>query len=134
MSARWGGENPDPFPDLTGYKGTPIILLSDSGSKLTVVNFSVIREATGQSEPFRTITKSNDLNKRFQDNEYAAVPIKALEYNETYRVTYSGTLNGAPIGKTFTFKTMVKPRTIITCRNPYTGEVYKCYEDTMERV
>lgn len=131
----WVAETPNPFPDIaSSIKGAPVALLADPGSTLIVNNFSIIRVSTGQSESYRTLTVDNDVNKRLGSNEFVAVPIAALAYDEAYQVSYSGTLNGSAISKTFTFKTMPKPRSIVTCRNPQTGEIYQCYEDTMERV
>lgn len=134
VDASWTGEVPEPFPDLVGPRGTSVMLAADLGSTLTIANFSMVREATGQSEPLRTLTKDNDRNKILKANEFAAVPIAALAHGETYRVSYSGTLDGVAIHKAFTFKTMPKPRSILTCRNPHTGETYPCYADNLERV
>jgi hypothetical protein len=120
----WSGEEPDPFPDLGGTKGTPVLLRADPGSTLEITNLAIVRAATGESQPFRTITSKNDANNRFHSNEYAAVPIARLEVNETYTVTYQGTLDGKPVGKTFSFKTSIMSG--VKCKNPTTGEIYQC--------
>lgn len=108
VSASWFAEVPNPFPDLTGYKGTSIILMSDAGTTLTITNLSIIRESTGEVLSYRTLTKENDKNGYLTSNQYVAVPIAALNVGENYKVSYNGTLDGKPVFKTFTFKPSIQ--------------------------
>ncbi|HHV69351.1 MAG TPA: CAP domain-containing protein, partial [Ochrobactrum intermedium] len=97
VAAQWGGEVPNPFPDLQPVRGTTVLLKSDRGSTLTISSFSITRVLTGTSLSFRSLTKQNDINGAMQANEFAATPIDPLAVGETYSVSYQGTLDGKAV-------------------------------------
>ncbi|WP_194945658.1 hypothetical protein [Limnohabitans sp. DM1] len=92
----FGGESPDPFPDvdrlLTPY-GQPVYLMSSNGTTLTLASWQITQRG-GASVPVTVLTKENDPHKRLTANQVFVVPTQRLANNSTYDVVLSGTNSG----------------------------------------
>lgn len=105
-------ELPNPFPDLslqnadyptkTGY---PVSLSTVKGSKLEVINFTVME--AGATEPLsaRLLTSLNDPNKLLEPHVAFLVPNAPYKSATTYKVTFSGRVNNVLLNKTWSFTT-----------------------------
>ena len=101
-------ESPNPFPDIVDPNvvyGTPVYFKADAGSVLTVASATITKVADGTVLGTRVVTKSNDPAGHVGVNEAFMVPTTALAAGSSYAVTMTGTIDGAPIARTFTFAT-----------------------------
>lgn len=94
-------EAPDPVP-AQNEVGYPISVHADITSTLTVQRFSV-RPRDGNDLTVRLLTLSTDGNTK--KYEAAIVPLTVLRANTVYEVTFSGTLDGAAVNRSWSFTT-----------------------------
>lgn len=96
------GETPTP-PNTTGAWGTPITLMGNTSDVLVLQNASI----TGPSGAVavQILNASTDPNKLIQSYEAVAYPVAALQPTTQYSVNLSGTVNGTPFSRSFTFTT-----------------------------
>ncbi|TFW31137.1 CAP domain-containing protein [Massilia horti] len=94
-------ETPDPVPDRNEV-GYPISVHTNLDSKLTVQIFSV-RPHGGGDLAVRLLAKAGDP----ETPDYAAsiIPLSPLASGTTYDVSFSGTVNGAPVSRNWSFTT-----------------------------
>jgi hypothetical protein len=100
-------EEPNPFPDVADDSvlyGPPIYFKVDAGSTLEVMQ-ARLATADGRDVPVRSLAPSNDPARILRANEFFIVPTNALASATSYTVTSSGSVNGTPFTKTFTFTT-----------------------------
>lgn len=103
------GETPNPVPgrDLnTSPIGTPVFVQARDGQTLNITASAMTKVSTGAQVAMRMPTVStNDPNRLLAKNTGYVAPDAALEANTQYRVTVTGTNNGSPFTRTFTFTT-----------------------------
>lgn len=99
------GETPNPAPDVAQV-GYPISLAVRDGSTVSVTTFTVTA-ADGSVVPTRTLTKASNANTMLylQTSVAFALPTVLLKAGTTYTVSFVGTVDGAPLVKTWTFTT-----------------------------
>ena len=97
-------ESPNPFADVTSSSvvyGTPVYLKVDASSVLAVTSSTITRVADGSLLTVRQVAHSTD--PLIGANEFFVVPTAALTPGAAYSVSVTGTVDGAPFTKTFTF-------------------------------
>lgn len=104
------GESPWPFPEIKVEQGCtlvgyPISFIAEASQDLLVTSFTVV-EGT-QTTPMSAwlLTKSNDPNLYLQKNEAYLTAKGALKPNTQYSVSFSGSINGKPVEKKWSFTT-----------------------------
>jgi hypothetical protein len=104
-------EDPNPVPGRnlgTTPLGQPIIVMARLGQTLSLTAASMQRVSDGQAVVMRSpVTGAADPNGRLANDPQIGyvLPDAPLQPNTSYRVTISGTNNGAAFQKTFTFTT-----------------------------
>lgn len=107
-------EVPNPYPELTTFdavqSGTsyPINVVTKSNTTLTVSTFTITEQGQTDPLPMRLFTKDSDPNKLLQSNISFVVGRTPFKPNTNYTARFVGTLDGAPISKTWTFTTASK--------------------------
>lgn len=106
------GEDPNPVPgrDLVANPlGQPIMVMVRHGQSLAITSVSMTKVSTNASVTLRAVVNhSNDPNNFFQSvGQHVAyvIPDGPLEATTAYFVTLSGTNNGTPFSRQFTFST-----------------------------
>lgn len=104
------GESPNPVPgrDLSAQPvGHPLIIKVRDGQVLAVQSVQLVNAATQASVALRpVVTQANDANKQIVTPSVAFVlPESPLAPSTTYRATVSGTNNGVPFSRSFSFTT-----------------------------
>jgi uncharacterized protein YkwD len=95
-------EIPDPVPDQNEV-GYPISVHADATSRLTVQSFTV-RPRGGSPLPVRLLSQATDPETT-SESVAAIVPYEVLAAKTTYDVTFAGTLDDAPINRSWSFTT-----------------------------
>jgi uncharacterized protein YkwD len=95
-------EEPDPVPDVD-YVGYPISIHANLTETVSVQSFTV-RPRGGAELARRLLVKGQDANTTMS-SVAAIVPIAPLAANTTYDVSFSGTVGGAAVSKTWSFTT-----------------------------
>ena len=88
--------------------GTTIMVIGEVGKTLALQSVTLTRVLTGEKVPMYSIrTRANDPMAVYYRNDWTgyAMPDKALEPNERYRVQVTGTSGGAPFSRSFTYTT-----------------------------
>lgn len=95
-------EMPDPAPDQneTGY---PISVHADIDSNLTVLAFTVRPHGAASNLPVRLLSGANDAET--PRSAAAILPLSALAANTVYDVTFSGTVGGVAVTRSWSFTT-----------------------------
>ena len=103
-------ESPNPAPDLgTAVIGTPIYVNGPEGQTLVLATATVTATAGGAVVPTRLLTRDNDpVFARLgvygiRLNEAFVLPTAALTKGASYTVTVTGSSNGVPFSRVFTF-------------------------------
>lgn len=106
-----GLEDPNPVPGRnlsTRPLGPAITIMARVGNTLSLTGASMQRVSDGQSVTMRApVTGNADPNGQLAYDPHIGyvLPDAPLEANTTYRVTLSGTNNGSPFQRMFTFTT-----------------------------
>ena len=95
-------EAPDPVPNLNEV-GYPVSVHADIDVNVVVQSFTM-RPRNGSDLETRLIKAGENTNAR-NSPAAAIVPLAVLTSNTIYDVTFSGTLNGIPTTKTWSFTT-----------------------------
>jgi uncharacterized protein YkwD len=95
-------EEPDPVPDADNV-GYPISIHANLTETVAVQSFTV-RPRGGAELARRLLVKGQDANTTMS-SVAAIVPIAPLAANTTYDVSFSGTVGGAAVSKTWSFTT-----------------------------
>ncbi|MBC3883618.1 CAP domain-containing protein [Undibacterium griseum] len=100
-------ETPSPFgiayTDYATKTSSPVAFYSASGTALIVSSFTVSQGAnllTG-----RVLTSSNDTNGLTRKNAASWLGIAPFQPNTTYTASFTGTVNGVAVSRTWTFTT-----------------------------
>ncbi|WP_227428893.1 CAP domain-containing protein [Psychrobacter sp. I-STPA6b] len=103
-------ESPNPFGDKRDLEKEPIgqpIYILGNGS-IRVSNYKMV-DAANQPLSLLKLTSTNDPQKILKDNQVFLIPLKPLQPDQMYTVTYDVSVNGAKAThKVVTFKTMPK--------------------------
>ena len=95
-------EEPDPVPDINEV-GYPISVHANLTETIAVQNFTV-RPRGGADLKTRLLVKGQDANTTMA-SVAAIVPLAPLAARTTYDVSFSGTVGGAAVSKTWSFTT-----------------------------
>jgi uncharacterized protein YkwD len=103
-------ELPNPYPDLSANdfatkSSFPVNVVSEESTTLKVNSFTITE--AGQSGPLdaRLLTSDTDPNKLLAKNTAYLVGKAAFKPKTTYKVSFSGTVNGAAVSKDWSFTT-----------------------------
>jgi hypothetical protein len=100
-------EEPDPVPDVNEV-GYPISVHANINLPLVIQAFTVRARGAGSDLPVYTVNNevnSSDAGQRHLLTAAAIIPRTPLATGTTYDVSFSGTLNGAAISKSWSFTT-----------------------------
>jgi uncharacterized protein YkwD len=95
-------ETPDPVPEANNV-GYPISVHANLTSTLLVQSFTV-KPRGGQALPVRLLTRAGDGNT--PPSGAAIIPLSPMAGATTYDVQFTGTLDGAPVSRAWSFKTL----------------------------
>jgi uncharacterized protein YkwD len=95
-------EEPDPVPDINEV-GYPVSVHANLTETITVQSFTV-RPRGGSNLTTRLLLKGQDPNT-VMTSVAAIVPLAPLAAATTYDVSFSGTVGGAAVSKTWSFST-----------------------------
>jgi uncharacterized protein YkwD len=95
-------EEPDPVPDINDV-GYPISVHANLTETVVVQSFTV-RPRGGANLSTRLLVKGQDPNTTMS-SVAAIVPLAPLAAGTTYDVSFTGTVGGAAVGKTWSFTT-----------------------------
>lgn len=95
----------------TNPTGSTLTVIGEVGKTLTLKSLTLTRVLTGEPVAMYSVrTRANDPMSVYYRNDWTgyAMPDKALEPNERYRVQVSGSSGGVPFSRSFTFTTGVR--------------------------
>ena len=95
-------ESPDPVPDRNEV-GYPISVHANIDRTIIVTTFSV-RPRGGAEMAVRLLTNANDTHTG--RSSAAIVPLAPLATNTVYDVSFTGTVGGVPVSRTWSFTTL----------------------------
>jgi uncharacterized protein YkwD len=95
-------ESPDPVPGVNEV-GYPISVHANINSILTVQSFSVRPRGGGAELSVRLLVRDQDAET--PRSAAAIVPLQKLAAATTYDVSYTGTVDGVPVTRTWSFTT-----------------------------
>jgi uncharacterized protein YkwD len=103
-------ETPNPFPDVAyadfnTKTSFPINVVSEASTTLAVTSFTVTEAGQTAAHDSRLLTKDTDPNKQLAANTAYLVGKSPFKANTTYNVSFTGTVNGAAVAKTWSFTT-----------------------------
>ncbi|AUT75436.1 serine protease [Paraburkholderia hospita] len=98
-----GGETPVP-PNTSGNFGQPVAVIGNQTDTITLQS-GTMTDTSGTVVNLQLLNSSNDPNKLLPAWEAVAYPAAPLTANTSYTVSLSGTRNGTPFSRTFTFTT-----------------------------
>ena len=96
-------EEPDPVPDVNEV-GYPISVHTNLTRELTVQSFTVRPRSGGANLPTRLLVKAQDANTT-SSSVAAIIPLGPLATNTRYDVSFSGTIDGTAVSRTWSFTT-----------------------------
>jgi len=99
------GEIPMPPNTSSSGFGTPISVIGRLNDTVILTSATLVNTATGAQINLNILNASNDPNKELQPYQASAYPTSPLAPNTTYQANLSGTINGTPFTRTFTFTT-----------------------------
>ncbi|MEX3935762.1 CAP domain-containing protein [Paraburkholderia phymatum] len=103
VAYKGAGETPTP-PNTSGAWGTPIAVVGNQQDKI-VIQSGTMTDTSGTVITLQVLDSSTDPNKLLPAFEGVAYPATPLSPNASYSVTLTGTINGTPFSRTFTFTT-----------------------------
>lgn len=109
IRTKFEGETPSPLPErnlATNPTGGAIIVLSAPGTTLKLGGSTLIHIASGASVPMRAgVTDGVGSVMNLGSDKGFYLPDVPLTPNARYQFTFSGTVDGKPFTKTFSFET-----------------------------
>lgn len=97
------GESPTP-PNTSGPWGTPVAVVGNPTDTI-VMTSGTMTDTLGTVINLQVLDSAKDPNRLLPAYEGVAYPATPLAANASYTVTLSGTVNGTPFSRTFTFTT-----------------------------
>lgn len=98
-----GGETPTP-PNTSGNWGQPVAVAGNPTDTI-VLQSGTMTDASSHVITLQLLDSANDPNKLLPAFEAVAYPTTPLSPNATYTVSITGTYNGTPFSRSFTFTT-----------------------------
>lgn len=97
-------EEPDPVPnqDDVGY---PVSVHANLTSKLLVQSFTIRAHGSSTDLSTRLLSQATDANMSTNTSAAAIIPLSPLAGSTTYDVSFSGSVDGAPVSKSWSFTT-----------------------------
>jgi len=95
-------ESPDPVPDRNEV-GYPISVHANIDKTIRVTSFTV-RPRGGADMAVRLLTETNDDHTG--GSSAAIIPLVPLTANTVYEVSFTGTVSGVPVSRSWTFTTL----------------------------
>jgi hypothetical protein len=96
-------EEPDPVPNIDEV-GYPISVHANLTETLAVQSFTVRSRGGASNLPTRLLVRGQDPNTTMT-SVAAIIPLAPLAAKTTYDVSFTGTADGAPVSKTWSFTT-----------------------------
>jgi uncharacterized protein YkwD len=96
-------EEPDPVEGVNEV-GYPISVHADADVTLAVTSFTV-KPRNGNNLPVKLLSAASDPDKTTTRSAASIVPLTVLGAKTVYDVAFSGTADGVPISKTWSFTT-----------------------------
>lgn len=97
------GETPTPPNVSASGWGTPVVVMGNASDAIALQTASITGPAGAVN--VQILNASSDPNKEIQPYEAVAYPTSPLQPNTQYSVTLTGTVNGTPFTRSFTFTT-----------------------------
>ncbi|GAQ26560.1 hypothetical protein SAMD00023378_0243 [Ralstonia sp. NT80] len=97
------GEMPAP-PNTSGPWGTPVAVAGNP-SDTVVLQSGTMTDNAGHTIGLQLLSSANDPNKLLPAFEAVAYPASPLQPSTQYSVSLTGTINGTPFSRSFTFTT-----------------------------
>lgn len=97
-------EEPDPVPNANQV-GYPISVHANLSSKLLVTSFTVSVHGSATPLTTRLLSQATDSNMADNGSAAAIIPLSPLAAGTTYDVTFTGTLDGAAVNRSWSFTT-----------------------------
>ncbi|MPW11241.1 CAP domain-containing protein [Paraburkholderia sp. CNPSo 3155] len=98
-----GGETPTP-PNTSGNWGTPVAVAGNLTDTIRLQS-ATMTDTSGNVITLQVLDSSSDPNNDIAAYEGVAYPKSPLAPNSTYAVSITGTINGTPFSRSFTFTT-----------------------------
>lgn len=98
------GEIPAP-PATNGAFGTPITVSGNPGDRVIVTAATLIAAGSGTVIDLHVLNSGTDPERIVQSFQSVAYPTSPLQPNTVYSVAISGSINGTPFSRSFTFTT-----------------------------
>lgn len=95
-------ESPDPVPNVNEV-GYPISVHANINAVLTVQSFTVRQKGASADLNVRLLTR--DVDPETPRSAAAIVPLARLASGTSYDVSFTGTVDGTPVSRTWTFTT-----------------------------
>lgn len=99
-----GGETPTP-PNVSGNYGTPIAVAGLAMTDTIVLQSATMTDPSSNVITLNLLDSANDPNNELWSFEAVAYPTSPLLPNTVYSVNITGTDNGTPFSRSFTFTT-----------------------------
>jgi uncharacterized protein YkwD len=96
-------EEPDPVPDINEV-GYPVSVHTNLTRKLVVQSFTIHAHGASSNLPTRLLAQGQDANTTTQ-SAAAIVPLSKLAGATTYDVSFTGTVDGTPVTRNWSFTT-----------------------------
>jgi uncharacterized protein YkwD len=103
--AFYGNEIPDPFPGRNyalNPMGSPLAIVARTGSQLVLTTYSLRKTGDSRELALNLLSAAN-RGMNIRSSEVVLIPELPLAAASTFEVKLSGTLNGAPWVKEFSF-------------------------------
>lgn len=100
-------EEPDPVPNQNEV-GYPVSVHVNLTSKLVVQGFTIRQHGGSTDLTTRLLSQATDANMSGNNSAAAIIPLSKLAASTTYDVTFTGTVNGTPVSKSWSFTTAAK--------------------------
>ena len=97
------GESPTPPNASSSGWGTPVVLMGNTSDTIVLQNASMTGPSGGVA--LQILNSTTDPNKVLGAFQAVAYPTSPLTPNTQYSVNLSGTVNGTPFSRNFTFTT-----------------------------
>ena len=79
--------------------------MGNPGADKVLLTSATMADTTGTVISLQILNSTNDPNKLVQPEQAVAYPASPLQPNTQYSVNLSGTINGTPFTRSFTFTT-----------------------------
>ena len=97
-------EEPDPVPNQNTV-GYPVSVHANLTSSLAVQSFTIHAHGSSANLTTRLLSQATDPNMADNTSAAAIIPLTTLAAGTTYDVSFSGSIDGAPVSKTWSFTT-----------------------------